>query len=60
MNQIKQALQRLLAVSETLGTVPVGTKRELSRQDILRLVATNKLTPAQAGAVLRKRFRTAQ
>jgi hypothetical protein len=57
MNKIKQALRRFLAMSEQATTTPGDTRQALSRQDVLRLVAANKLSPTQAGAVLRKRFR---
>lgn len=38
--------------------VPVRAqeKRPLSRQDVLRLMAANKLSPAQARAILDKRI----
>lgn len=53
MNHVKEALYRFLAPSVQPKT---HRTRPLSRQDILTLVATNKLTTAQARAVLEKRF----
>lgn len=54
MNKIKQALQQFWMVF----LVPSKTSKEkpLSRQDVLMLLAANKLSAVQAKAVLAKRF----
>jgi hypothetical protein len=54
MNKIKQALQQFWMVF----LVPSKTQREkpLSRQDVLMLLAANKLSAVQARTVLAKRF----
>jgi hypothetical protein len=54
MNKVKQALQQFWMVF----LVPSKTSKEkpLSRQDVLMLLATNKLSTVQAKAVLAKRF----
>ena len=51
---IKQTLQRFLAVAEQ---PKVASKKALSRRDIMLLVARDKLSPTQAEAIIRKRFK---
>jgi len=52
MKNVKLALNRLFAASAP--TKP--NRRPLSRQDVLALLAANKISAAQAKAIIEKRF----
>jgi hypothetical protein len=54
MNKVKQALRQFGMVF--FGSSKPPKEKPLSRQDVLMLLAANKLSAVQAKAVLAKRF----